>query len=308
MKVCQFYHSTTVRAAVILLVALLFINWLVIPTYAYEEYYCNWCERTTRFDHHTYADRTYYWYCTVCNHKQGTGPDPIKCATPVITLTKLSSNSYRINWSVVTGADRFDLLYTKGNGYYRETVTGTSYTVSGCTGNRVSAYIRAIAQSSRYSNSDQSREVYLTLCTTLSAPTLTLSADTSYEITASWNSISHASGYSYQYADNASFSNAVSSTTTDTQVVLNDLTPNTLYYFRVRATTSDSDYENSGYASASAKTLQYPLNTPTLNNVLPLSDTELFVSFDKTDNASSYIIEYSTNSSFVNKQSMTVSD
>lgn len=85
-----------------------------------------------------------------------------------------------------------------------------------------------------------------------------------------------------------------------------DLNPNTTYYFRVKAVSSQAAYEDSSYGTRSVKTKQIPLEIPTLDQVSALNSDSLSVTYVKVEHANKYIIEYSTNNNFTNKQSIEV--
>ena len=108
-----------------------------------------------------------------------------------------------------------------------------------------------------------------------------------------------------QYATNSSFSGAT--TVTTASGTLTGLTPNTTYYFRARALTSQSGYSSSGWSSAySSKTLQTPMPSNPELTLEPIDCASVKCIYTSVPQANKYVIEYSTSSDFSNKQTLTI--
>jgi hypothetical protein len=134
----------------------------------------------------------------------------------------------------------------------------------------------------------------------LSTPAInTISETGSDGIRGAWNSVSNASGYELQWATSQTFTNAVTSfvSTTATWGDLHSLSPNTTYYARVMAT-GTGRYSNSDYSAVrSATTANIRLDSPAIT-VTATGSNVIRVTWNPVNNASSYTIQYATNSAF----------
>ncbi|HEU4830812.1 MAG TPA: prepilin-type N-terminal cleavage/methylation domain-containing protein, partial [Candidatus Saccharimonadales bacterium] len=114
------------------------------------------------------------------------------------------------------------------------------------------------------------------------------------QINTSWNAISNASSYLLQRATNSSFTTGlVEEILTDTSYSFNGLTPGTTYYFRVQPKAVSS----SGAWSATKSATTEQLSGVGLTAVAD-SGTQITASWNSVPQATSYTLQYATNSSF----------
>ena len=117
-------------------------------------------------------------------------------------------------------------------------------------------------------------------------------------LTLNWNDVSNATSYEYQYSTSSSFATYNTANTTQSQAQISGLSPNTTYYWRVKAN-NGSNY--SAWSNVWSFTTIELLNTPQLlspQNMtinLPLS---VSLDWDDVANATSFEFQYSTTNNF----------
>jgi hypothetical protein len=110
--------------------------------------------------------------------------------------------------------------------------------------------------------------------------------------------VSHASGYTIQYATNSGFTSGLGTVTvlggTVTTADLTGLTTNTPYYIRVMAN-GTGEYSNSVYSAGTNNTPRVqPLTAPTGITATVKNSTTLTIGWNAVANASGYRIQYAT--------------
>jgi len=140
---------------------------------------------------------------------------------------------------------------TNLSGYNNLSVSGNSQEVTGLSPNSTYYYrVRAVGANTTSSNSNT-----ITVTTSqLSAPTATAAtAVTSTSLTANTNTVSGATSYVIDLAYDEAFTNIVGFYSgfamSGTTRIFNGLSPNTTYYYRVRATSTNSTSANSNIIS-----------------------------------------------------------
>lgn len=147
---------------------------------------------------------------------------------------------------------------------------------------------------------------YTAGATKLTAPTLTATAGVK-RVNLSWATISNASSYTLEYADNNSFTSSQTisgisnSATSYTVTTLNDvaLSAGTTYYFKLKAVGNGTTYTDSDFSTTQNATpvANITLTAPTLTAATGSHQGEVDLSWNAIEHASSYTISYSTDQS-----------
>jgi len=226
---------------------------------------------------------------------------------PPMLIDVRATGSYSINvsWNAVVNASGYTIQYaTKDdfNDAWTQTVDGgTTATLSDLSVNTL-YYVRIMANGTgEYSGSDYSdAESALTEKITLTAPVLgdviAIDAET---IEVSWGAVANADGYVVEFSTSNLFTDAESiEVLTGTSLLLTDLDVFTTYFVRVMAI-GTGDYTDSEFSVArSATTYKVELSVPTLQSVTATSGNTISVTWSRVENASGYLVQYSTDSSF----------
>ena len=107
----------------------------------------------------------------------------------------------------------------------------------------------------------------------------------------SWSLVGNAEQYQVQYADNASFSNAQSVTTSNTSITLSDLSCVTEYYARVRSVYGSAANNNLTYSDWS-NVVSFTTSCAVPTNVQVYANPAEGVTVSWEGNANSYHIQY----------------
>lgn len=161
-------------------------------------------------------------------------------AAPLLSITNLtSSGSADINWNSVSGAASYEYAITTSNAPPSSgtAITGTSVHATGL--HSVTTYyvhVRSDCGSGFYS--PWTSKAFNTSCL---SPVVSLTPRANNMAEVKWNSLNGAS--SYQVALTTNLIPPYSGTaTTDTMMILTDLTPGAGYYFHVRSNCSENGY------------------------------------------------------------------
>jgi len=234
-----------------------------------------------------------------------------------ITAVAKNSSTVTMNWAAVANASSYTIQYATDSAFTQnvktQNVSGGSTSSADVTGLSANTtyYFRVMAvgtgsyTSSAYSGW-YSVKTPVGTSTTLDRPTgILATAKNSSTVTVNWNAVSNASSYVIQYATNKDFTQnvktqAVAGGTSNTADVTG-LTANTTYYFRVMAVGTGS-YVSSTYSGwYDAKTpvaTSTTLERPTGIAAVPKNATTMTVVWSPVSNASSYVIQYATDSGF----------
>ena len=246
-------------------------------------------------------------------------PVALPLSTPTgVTATSASSTSLTVTWNTVADAYSYRVEYstdpnfatketrTEYQPYSGNTVSTTLYYLT----TNVTYYIRVVAISGNTNNYSNSPESDVAQGKpdkdALPRPTnVTASSKNATTLTVNWSySNSNATGFMIEYSTDAGFPNTavtktqtVSGGTTRTADIGN-LTTGAKYYVRVLATGTGS-YGDSLYSdSADAVPSPPQLSTPSGVTASSKNTTTLTVSWSSVTNATGYVIQYSTDSSF----------
>ncbi len=117
-------------------------------------------------------------------------------------------------------------------------------------------------------------------------------------LTINWNDVSNATSYEYQYSTSNTFAIYNTANTTQSQAQISGLSPNTTYYWRVKASngTNYSAWSNV-WSFTTMQLLQAPLLTSPTNMTVNTS-LNITLDWENVLNATSYEYQYSLNASF----------
>lgn len=232
-----------------------------------------------------YAIAGEWWYngSELSDTKPSGGQIDTKLSAPEnVTATASGSSSITVSWDAVDGADRYIVYYRsysgtddtcKRNGTEKTKSTENTsvliqqlehknylfwVTAENSAGeSEESMWAYAMPNGSSDGSDSDSGDSGTT--TTLSAPTgLTAAAQSSSEITLSWNAVSGAASYKIYYGANSSNANArLYTSSATTRCTVSSLSANTMYYFWIKACASDgteSSFSNFANARTNADT------------------------------------------------------
>lgn len=260
-----------------------------------------------------YAIAGEWWYngSELSDTEPSGGQTDTKLSAPEnVTATASGSSSITVSWDAVDGADRYIVYYRsysgtddtcKRNGTEKTKSTENTsvliqqlehknylfwVTAENSAGeSEESMWDYAMPNSSSGGSDSDSGDSGTT--TTLSAPTgLTAAAQSSSEITLSWNAVSGASSYNIYYGTNSSNANArLYTSSSTTRCTVSSLSANTMYYFWIKACASDGTESSfSNFANARTNAISSGSGgsggSPTLTNDL-LSDMTILDLFEK---------------------------
>ncbi len=173
-----------------------------------------------------------------------------------------------------------------------KTASTSSITLTGLTsGTTYQVRVKATTTNSAYVDSDYTETASGKVQTKLGTPTLTLSSAVS-SITATWGAITNASSYTIEYKLSGA-SSWTTATQTGTSKTLSPLAEGVTYVFRVKATSSNTDYAESNYSTEQSATTYITLTTPT-GLALTRDTSSITATWNATPNASGYRISYRT--------------
>ena len=222
-------------------------------------------------------------------------------STPSVSISSLSESGYYASWGSVSNATNYNYRYRKNSGSWSYgSTSGTSRSVSVSLSDGDSVTFQVQATASGYTNSGYG-SAYSTYSAptpvpvpTLSTPSPSITALSATGYTASWGSISNATGYSYRYKkNNGSYSSGT--TTSNTVNISETLVNDDSVTFEVKATASG--YNDSAYGTATDTYSFTP--TPTLSTPSPaissLTATGYTASWSAISNATGYSYRYKKN-------------
>ncbi|HEU4830791.1 MAG TPA: fibronectin type III domain-containing protein, partial [Candidatus Saccharimonadales bacterium] len=210
--------------------------------------------------------------------------------TQIVGFTQINAS-----WTPVNNASSYVIQRaTNGSfttGLAEATVATTSHSFTGLT-QGTTYYLRVLPKASS-SDGGWSATKSVTM-PVLTSVTVSATANSSTQITASWNSSSLATSYTLQYATNSSFTSATSlSGLTGLSRAVTGLSTGVTYYFRVQAVASGATSSWSNTANATT-IVPAPASAAAATN----SATQITASWASVSIANTYELEYSRASDF----------
>ncbi|MCD4774026.1 MAG: fibronectin type III domain-containing protein [Bacteroidales bacterium] len=236
---------------------------------------------------------------------------PYPPAPPNATVaTNITQTSFDANWDASTGADGYYLDVATDNGFtnfvsgYNNLNVGnvTTYNVSGLNSNTNYSYrIRAYNTGGTSGNSNV---ISLTTLKDAPAPPVANAAtnisQTAFD--ANWSPSTDADGYYLDVATDNGFTNFVSGynnlQVSDTTYFVSGLSPETEYFYRVRAYNNGGTSGNSNVISAT--TLPNNPGAPVANAATNITQTGFDANWDPASGATSYWLDVATDNGFTN--------
>ena len=229
---------------------------------------------------------------------------PIRSATVAagVTATATSTTSIRVNWSASARATGYIVQWRGPNQEYdaaRQAAVGsvTVYNITGLTESTVYR-IRVIALRTNAPNANPSTEV--STSTLIEAPGAvnnfrsTTQGDDS--ITLNWSAVSKSTGYILEWGLTSAAVSTNSITISSGSRIshtLAGLTPNTTYYFRIRATRTGAISQGSWTSVLSVSTTALAAaDVVTGLRTVSLSNTSITVVWNRSSKATGYRIEW----------------
>ena len=221
-------------------------------------------------------------------------------APNVNQVTSISNSSFTATWDLSPGASSYRLDVSTSSafssyvtGYQNVVVSGSSLLVTGLVSNTKYFYrVRAVNASGTSPNSNS------VSCTTYTNPTVALSATnvTTNEFTANWSSVSGATHYLLEVALTNSFNplvyayNGVTVTGTSRVIIAS---PNTTYYYRLRAVNATGPSSNSNVKSV----VTLPLAPQALPSIA-IGSSSFTANWSAMTGITNFLLDVSTSSTF----------
>lgn len=230
-------------------------------------------------------------------------------APKITSVDRIGNTNAKVTWNAVDNATGYKLYRsTEVNGTYKllKTTTDTTYQNSGLSvGTQYYYKVSAINESDGITNigpKSASGNVTINDLSYTKITSFIQSGDGT--VTLKWNAIDGAEGYEVSKAEQGGDFSKVKNTTA-TSTTITGLTNGNTYSFRVRMyKTVDGSKQYSGYSTSVNVTL---MNAPVITSATHTSPTEVVVTWNAVDGATSYMVYQKTaNGSY--KLAGTVSD
>lgn len=209
------------------------------------------------------------WSATKPQNGSGEEEKPTKLETPIVTaMYDKSSKRIILVWSIVQGADSYEIYYNTTNNFNEEKTfedtTETSYTTTEITDNKITYYFWVRAKTADGLKSDLSNSVSCYVENeeeseeTLAAPSyLNATAMSESSVSLNWENVTGATYYLVYYSRYNSVSYATDYVIAYTNyITIPQLISGTAYYFWVKASNGTTQSTYSPYAAAMTKDKQ----------------------------------------------------
>jgi len=208
--------------------------------------------------------------------------------------------NYSASWNSVSGATSYTLEVANNSGFSSSTVAYSGSSISyNVTGQTNGTWYYRVKATNASGSSAWSNTVSVVVLLPPTAPTLNTiaSPDVDGNYSASWNSVSGATGYTLEVANNSGFSSStVAYSGSSTSYNVTGQTNGTRYY-RVKATNASG---SSAWSNTISVVVAIPTPTaPTLNTIpSPDVDGSYSASWNSVSGATGYTLEVANNSGF----------
>ncbi|MCX7876836.1 MAG: fibronectin type III domain-containing protein [Melioribacteraceae bacterium] len=235
-------------------------------------------------------------------------PNP-PSAPIALPSSNITQTGFTANWNSVAGANNYILdVSTQNNfssfvsGYENKIIGGD--TLAAITGlNPNTNYFYRVRASNISGTSDYSNTISVTtLSFSINTPTAKQATNiTQTSFTANWSSVNNATKYFLDVSTKNDFSTFVSGYENkqiggDTLDVVSGLTPNTSYFYRVRA--SDDTYTSFNSNIISVTTLPNIPNAPIAKSSSNITNSSFRANWSSVSGATKYFLDVSTQSNF----------
>ena len=203
-----------------------------------------------------YPNTTYYWRVKAEDNNGFSGWSDVWHFTtlsvaleqPVLispdTASVITETAPQFLWHSVYGANAYKFQISTDSLFSFYTEIETTDTTVGVTGlSNANTYFWRVLAIEGSIESQWSNVWKFTIIDDLNAPTLISpengAENTELSLVLDWSDVNYAESYEYQYDTDASFSNPLKDTVTESEVTISGLNENTLYYWRVRSLSND---------------------------------------------------------------------
>jgi prepilin-type N-terminal cleavage/methylation domain-containing protein len=215
-----------------------------------------------------------------------------------LSATTFSFNQVNLTWTAISGATSYNVQYATNAAFTGATTftpapTTNSVSVTGLTLGTTYYFRVQPATTSTTGNwsNTSSATTY-----TLNTPTGTAIADPSLpasKLDFSWNTVANATSYNVQYSTSSSMTSPTSIIGATNPTTVSGLSAGTTLYFQVKAVAAGY---TSGWSTVASATTQVP--TPTCTASTLNSNNQVTVNWNAVGIATSYTLQYSTDSGF----------
>ena len=233
-------------------------------------------------------------------------PSQTTLAAPTVASISTNANSATFTVAAVPNATAYLVEYSTVSSFQTSTsktfASSGSKTISGLTPN-TKYYFRVKATATGFNDSEWTQFDATTQKATLTAPGIAAKSTTDASASFTIGAVANANKYVVQYGTDENFeSPATKSFATSGSQTISGLTPNTKYYFRVKATATG--FNDSEWTTFNLTTKKTTLPVPTVRSI---STTETSASFvvGAVANANKYVVQYGTDENFQSPASIT---
>jgi len=234
---------------------------------------------------------TYYFWIKAINANGTSGASPMASGKPIgnmgtVTLTTGGSGQLILSWSVVAGADEYEVYFNTSNSIPAspsQTVLTNTATISGLT-NGTLYYVWVKGKNANgtgtISTSVNSRPIGMPSDLTISVG--------NQQITVNWAAVTGATSYKVYYSITPTIPNEVFFTVTELSKTITSLNNGTIYYFWIKAV------NDKGTSGSSPMTSGKPIDNMGMVTVSPSGSGQLVLSWSAVAGADEYDVYYST--------------
>lgn len=221
-----------------------------------------------------------------------------------LVATTYSFSKINLSWGIIGGASQYNIRYSTSSSMSSPTTFTPAATTNAAQVTGLSLgtkYYFQVQPASGASVGNWSNIPYATTYT-LDTPDGTAVPDPASpasQIKYTWTTVANASSYTMNYSTSSTFSSPTVVASASQPYVVTGLAAGTTLYFRVQAVASGY---TSGWSATDQATSQVP--TPTCSTSTVNSNTQITAAWGAVTNATSYTLDYASNSSFTGATSI----